>query len=428
MGEVRKRKTSGDVKPSNGTDDVASAKSSGGLGLIPVILIAALVAGSGCYVIRKDNAENFSGIEALTRKLKTENTKTLETVESMRKNLEQKDSVIKELQLKVSAGNEKNRMMEEKMGDLNELLASTEENLRTDIEAKYEDNLKSIRSFSGEIGGHSKSILGSNNRLDKTNDKLEELIKTIEAEAGTAEERQAKIEALEKSLLETKSATAAQTEELKTMVSTEWKAASGELETQAATLTAVNAQIGALGAKVEEGETKVGRLIVDNNAIKTTIADVQGSVTANEAAIEEIKTVGGAQLEELQAAVPVLEAQLADFSESLQQLASDIPSTSSLVILQSTAQKASDGLAAALKDITQNSEDVRKIRNGGEKQLAELAEKIGEIVEDVKKGNSATTSVTESVETANSIISALSNDIDSLKKKFSDLSIKVTAK
>ena len=53
------------------------------------------------------------------------------------------------------------------MGDLNELLASTEENLRTDIEAKYEDNLKSIRSFSGEIGGHSKSILGSNNRLDK---------------------------------------------------------------------------------------------------------------------------------------------------------------------------------------------------------------------------------------------------------------------
>lgn len=347
MGEVRKRKTSGDVKPSNGTDDVASAKSSGGLGLIPVILIAALVAGSGCYVIRKDNAENFSGIEALTRKLKTENTKTLETVESMRKNLEQKDSVIKELQLKVSAGNEKNRM---------------------------------------------------------------------------------KIEALEKSLLETKSATAAQTEELKTMVSTEWKAASGELETQAATLTAVNAQIGALGAKVEEGETKVGRLIVDNNAIKTTIADVQGSVTANEAAIEEIKTVGGAQLEELQAAVPVLEAQLADFSESLQQLASDIPSTSSLVILQSTAQKASDGLAAALKDITQNSEDVRKIRNGGEKQLAELAEKIGEIVEDVKKGNSATTSVTESVETANSIISALSNDIDSLKKKFSDLSIKVTAK
>jgi uncharacterized protein HemX len=81
------------------------------LGLIPVILIAALVAGSGCYVIRKDNAENFSGIEALTRKLKTENTKTLETVESMRKNLEQKDSVIKELQLKVSAGNEKNRMV-----------------------------------------------------------------------------------------------------------------------------------------------------------------------------------------------------------------------------------------------------------------------------------------------------------------------------
>jgi hypothetical protein len=41
------------------------------------------------------------------------------------------------------------------------------------------------------------------------------------------------------------------------MVSTEWKAASGELETQAATLTAVNAQIGALGAKVEEVLSKI---------------------------------------------------------------------------------------------------------------------------------------------------------------------------
>lgn len=425
MGEVRKRKTSGDVKPSNGTDDVASAKSSGGLGLIPVILIAALVAGSGCYVIRKDNAENFSGIEALTRKLKTENTKTLETVESMRKNLEQKDSVIKELQLKVSAGNEKNRMLEKRVNLVENKVSDTV----VDVDTKLVKNNDLLKVQLQNIHAKFDEQVTVNDHVNvKTNDKLEELIKTIEAEAGTAEERQAKIEALEKSLLETKSATAAQTEELKTMVSTEWKAASGELETQAATLTAVNAQIGALGAKVEEGETKVGRLIVDNNAIKTTIADVQGSVTANEAAIEEIKTVGGAQLEELQAAVPVLEAQLADFSESLQQLASDIPSTSSLVILQSTAQKASDGLAAALKDITQNSEDVRKIRNGGEKQLAELAEKIGEIVEDVKKGNSATTSVTESVETANSIISALSNDIDSLKKKFSDLSIKVTAK
>ena len=57
--------------------------------------------------------------------------------------------------------------MEEKMGDLNELLKSTEEKLRTDIDAKYDDNMKNIKKYASEVGDHSNNILQSNNRLDK---------------------------------------------------------------------------------------------------------------------------------------------------------------------------------------------------------------------------------------------------------------------
>ena len=57
--------------------------------------------------------------------------------------------------------------MEEKMGDLNELLEATEQKLRTDIDAKYEDNMKKIKAYAADIGTYSESILQSNNRMDK---------------------------------------------------------------------------------------------------------------------------------------------------------------------------------------------------------------------------------------------------------------------
>ena len=47
------------------------------LGLIPVVLIAAVLAGSGCYVIKKDHAENFADLQKLTNQLKADNSNTL---------------------------------------------------------------------------------------------------------------------------------------------------------------------------------------------------------------------------------------------------------------------------------------------------------------------------------------------------------------
>ena len=57
--------------------------------------------------------------------------------------------------------------MEDRMGDLNELIESTQSKLQTDIDSKYEDQMTKIKNFAAEIGVHSNSILQSNNRLDK---------------------------------------------------------------------------------------------------------------------------------------------------------------------------------------------------------------------------------------------------------------------
>merc|ERR1711990_945449 len=110
MGEVRKRKVSAEEKNGKGAPEPQIIQKGGGLGLIPVVLIAAILAGSGCYVIKKDHAESFSDIQQLTSQLKSDNAKTLKAVDAMKKSIEQKDLIIKELQQKVNAGNEKNRL------------------------------------------------------------------------------------------------------------------------------------------------------------------------------------------------------------------------------------------------------------------------------------------------------------------------------
>ena len=49
-------------------------------------------------------------------------------------------------------------------------------------------------------------------------------------------------------------------------------------------------------------------------------------------------------------------------------------------------------------------------------------------MDDVKKGGSVVNSLSDSLESANQIIGALTSDIDGLKKKHSDLSKKISAK
>ena len=94
---------------------------SGGLGLIPVVLIAAILAGSGCHVIKKDTAadiaeltrfiddlkgnakynflsqNNISPLNYNVNYLKVRNSETLELVTSLRAAVVQKDAMIENL-------------------------------------------------------------------------------------------------------------------------------------------------------------------------------------------------------------------------------------------------------------------------------------------------------------------------------------------
>lgn len=414
MGEVRKRKVSGDAKTAAAKPVVTS--DGGGLGLIPVVLIAAVLAGSGCYVIKKDHAASFADIENLTVKLKSDNAQILKTVEAMKKNIDQKDGIIKELQQKVTAGNEKNRLMEEKMGDLNELLQSTEEKLRTDIDAKYDDNMTKIKKYAAEIGDYSNRILQSNNRLDKTNEKLDDIITQVADGADAAGARQSQIDNLEKALEETKEASVAKTEELKQLVQ-EQTADSGALDVQAAQLTEVNGQIEELNAKIQEGAQSIAKLNAETVAINVKIENVETISKQSSDAIDEIKSTGGAQLDLLNEAIPILQAKIEQLSETVDEVASAIPSETLLVTLQTAAQKATDGLSAALKDIAENSHEIRAIKATSEKELAELTSRLASAAGEIKEGASVSASVQESIDSANKIISALTKDIDGLKKR-----------
>lgn len=357
MGEARKRKVSGDAKTAAAQPVVTS--DGGGLGLIPVVLIAAVLAGSGCYVIKKDHAASFADIENLTVKLKSDNAQILKTVEAMKKNIDQKDGIIKELQQKVTAGNEKNRL---------------------------------------------------------TNEKLDDIITQVADGADAAGARQSQIDNLEKALEETKEASVAKTEELKQLVQ-EQTADSGALDVQAAQLTEVNGQIDELNAKIQEGAQSIAKLNAETVAINVKIENVETISKQSSDAIDEIKSTGGAQLDLLNEAIPILQAKIEQLSETVDEVASAIPSETLLVTLQTAAQKATDGLSAALKDIAENSHEIRAIKATSEKELAELTSRLASAAGEIKEGASVSASVQESIDSANKIISALTKDIDGLKKR-----------
>jgi len=367
MGEVRKRKASGEKSAAAEKPIVSSG---GGLGLIPVVLIAAVLAGSGCFVIKKDHAENFANIQTLTDQLRADNVKTIKTVDAMKKSIEQKDSIIKELQSKVTAGNEKNRL---------------------------------------------------------TDEKLQEIIKTVTDSSTAAGDRQSQIDILEVALQQTIDTSTGRTDELKKLIE-DSAADTGALEIQTAQLNEVTGQIDQLNTKIQEGATKIAQLNAETVAINAKIEIVETAAQSADKAIHEITTIGGAQLEELKTTIPEFQAQIDAFAETIDEIASTIPSQTLLVTLQTTTKKAADGLAVALKDISANSQELRSIKADAEKELSGLASQIGSVVDSVKQGDSVVATLNDSVDTANTIIGALSTDIDALKKRYSELTKKISAK
>jgi len=127
MGEVRKRKTSGEKNGANGAAEAAPVvQKSGGLGLIPVVLISALLAGSGCHVIRKDTAKSIADLNAFIGELKTKNVETGELVEKLRSTVATKDALIESLKQSINANEKQAQETDQKMEKILDEMAKTE--------------------------------------------------------------------------------------------------------------------------------------------------------------------------------------------------------------------------------------------------------------------------------------------------------------
>merc|ERR1711935_515925 len=102
MGEVRKRKNSGEAKNGTSAAQPAAQAKSGGLGLIPVVLISALLAGSGCHVIRKDTAKSIADLSDFVGELKAKNVETGQLVEKLRNTVATKDALVESVKAAIN--------------------------------------------------------------------------------------------------------------------------------------------------------------------------------------------------------------------------------------------------------------------------------------------------------------------------------------
>jgi chromosome segregation ATPase len=128
MGEARKRKTSSEDKSngSNSPTEVKVIEKSGGLGLISVVLISAILAGSGCHVLKKDTQENINELNKFITTLKAENTATASLVQNLRDAISTKDSLIDSLRKDIGANEEQTKQTDKKMDAIIEELKTAE--------------------------------------------------------------------------------------------------------------------------------------------------------------------------------------------------------------------------------------------------------------------------------------------------------------
>merc|ERR1711892_1563371 len=161
MGEVRKRKNSGEAKNGTSAAPAAAPAKSGGLGLIPVGLISALLAGSGCHVIRKDTAKSIADLSDFVGELKAKNIET---------------------------------------GKLEEKLSETDAKIKDEVDVKYQDNLKTVRELGDKISKASKEALAANKKMDGTDLKMEEILLELAKTESASADRAKKITDLEQQL------------------------------------------------------------------------------------------------------------------------------------------------------------------------------------------------------------------------------------
>jgi len=264
MGEARKRKVSSEEKSNGAAPEVKVVEKSGGLGLISVVLISAILAGSGCHVLKKDTQENFNELNTFITNLKAENTATAALVQNLRDAISTKDSLIESLKKDITANEEQTKKLNDLLNKMNDKLDETDAKIKDEVDIKYQDNLKSVRDLASQVEKTSKSALDANNKMDDTDKKMDSIIEELKAAESASQARTDKIKDLESQLASAKADAESKIDNLNALVGALPSGIQEDLSKQGIEIEGFGSKIAALDARVNEVFEQMKSLLAES--------------------------------------------------------------------------------------------------------------------------------------------------------------------
>ncbi|CBY23370.1 unnamed protein product [Oikopleura dioica] len=283
MGEVRKRKASAEGEQAKSPENVVVQKN--GMGFFSVVFVAAILAGSGCQVLKKDQAVEFDAVRGLAAQLKADNVKTLATIATMQEGVEAKDTIIKRLQEEVTATHEKNALLKEELKLLNELIETTESSLKANIEANYQDQFEELKAQAKKYGKVEKDLLKAGNSVEELEEKLSDLQETVRKSSDDNDARSKSITDLQSELDLAKTETASKLIQLHELVSISGVDVE-KIDGQAAEIVKVQHTLAVLESKLNEESLKIVELA--ENDVTSDISALESSIQAQKTAVENL--------------------------------------------------------------------------------------------------------------------------------------------
>jgi len=375
MGEVRKRKASAEGESAKAPENVVVQKQ--GMGFLSVVFVAAILAGSGCHVLKKDQAVEFDAVRGLAAQLKADNVKTLATIASMQEGVEQKDTIIKRLQEEVTATHEKNALLKEELKLLNELIESTESSLKSKIEANYQDQFAELKTQAQRYGVVEKDLLKAGNSVEELEEKLSDLQETVRKSSDENDARSKTIADLQSELNLAKTETASKLIQLHELVSTSGVDVE-KIDGQAAQISKVMETLAALEIKLNEESSKIVEL--GKKDVSSDISALESSIQAQKTAVENLMgaLANAAKAEDV--------AKIAALTKEIQQAIVDVEeskvSKNAVGPLRNEFETAIKELQKAVMDVAQS---VKESDATWKSELTEFSESFFKSLEVVQK-------------------------------------------
>merc|ERR1711935_843883 len=353
MGEVRKRKNSGEAKNGTSAAPAAAQAKSGGLGLIPVVLISALLAGSGCHVIRKDTAKSIADLSDFVGELKAKNVETGQLVERLRNTVATKDALVESLKAAINKNEKQAEQLNDSLNKLEDKLSETDAKIKDEVDVKYQDNLKTVRELGDKISKASKEALAANKKMDGTDLKMGEILLELAKTESASADRAKKITDLEQQL------------------STSHADAASKLD-------ALNAVIDTLPREIQKDLAKQGGEI---ESVSSKLAQLEAKVTEQNVQIESNSAAAGDkdELEGVSAKLASLATQVDSARADLVQLSSKMPSQVTMEKMSIQSEKAVEGLETANGLLDKHAKEINALKQAGEKELGNLDAKVTEL-------------------------------------------------